>query len=958
MNPERWQRVDALFRTAIDHPADERDAYLTRVCDGDEDLRREVLSLLERDTAEDFIRDPIANAALAFTAKTKDDLTGERIGPYCVKRMIGRGGMGDVYEAERDDEHFRHQVAIKIIKRGMDTDFVRDRFLLERQILATLDHPHIARLFDGGAAPDGSPYFVMEFVAGEPITAYCHRHQLSVNEKLKLFRKVCSAVQHAHQRLVVHRDLKPSNILISEDGQPKLLDFGIAKLLSPEANHDSTRTETAMRMMTPEYASPEQARGEAVATTTDVYSLGVVLYELLTDRRPHEFRTFAPAEIERAICETAIEEPSKAVGGMTGAPTRLARQLAGDLDNITMMAMRKEPERRYQSVEQFSEDIRRHLEGMPVAARKDTFGYRAGKFVRRHKTGVAILSLLAILAVAMAVQSVRIARERDRANQEAATAQAVTKSLAAVFEFADPGWARSNTITAKELLDQGAEKVVCDLKDQPVVQAKLMDTIGGLYLSIGVYDRAQPLLEGSLKLRRQTLGSESIDVAESLHNLGALTYEKGDYARSETLYREALQLRRRLLGTESLNTADSIAGLGRVLIALGKFAEAEPLVRDALALRRRQLPPVHKDIASSLLHGLGRLMSEQGKFAEAAENYREALAIHLKLYGAEHPSTAASMNNLAVMLHELGDYQGAEALSREALELRRKLLGAEHPDVSGNMVNLASLLQDRGKYAEAEQLYRKALQLRRKLFGENSVRLAATMSNLATLLDAKGDYEAGEALQRQALAIQREQLGENHRQVGTSLHNLATMLYRRGRYSEAEKLQRQAIAIYQKSLKPEHWMIHRSRSHLGDCLIRLKRYREAEEQLLAAYAGLKIARGEQHCVTRKAVSRLIELYEAKGESDQASPYRALLWGKDTNSNPSKNLQTDKGSGKSRAVIIRDFPPNLRACNAGGEFISSLTERKSGQGSKRCRIRAIVSGPIGKALAASLPGRRP
>src|SRR5215510_4143700 len=428
MNPERWRRVEELFRTAIDRPPAERDSYLTRACDGDEDLRREVLSLLERDTAEDFIQDPIANVALSFTAKSNNDLSGERVGPYRVLRLIGRGGMGDVYEAERDDDQFQQQVAIKIIKRGMDTDFVRDRFLRERQILASLDHPHIARLFDGGATEDGRPYFVMEFVAGEPITAYCRSHQLSVNEKLKLFRKVCSAVQHAHQRLVIHRDLKPSNILIThpadlkadvKDGEPKLLDFGIAKLLSPDVSEADTRTETALRMMTPEYASPEQARGQAVATTTDVYSLGVVLYELLTERRPHEFRTYAPAEIERAICETMVEEPSKVVGQMTGAPSRLARQLVGDLDNIVMMAMRKEPERRYQSVEQFSEDIRRYLEGMPVVARKDTFGYRTGKFVRRHKAGVAVLALLAILAIAMTIQAVRIARERDRANQEA-----------------------------------------------------------------------------------------------------------------------------------------------------------------------------------------------------------------------------------------------------------------------------------------------------------------------------------------------------------------------------------------------------------------------------------------------------------------------------------------------------------------------------------------------------------
>src|SRR5215468_5710841 len=412
MSPERWQRIEELFGAVVNRPVIERETYLTEICDGDEELRLEVLSLLARDTAEDFIRDPIASAALSFTAKSKDDLTGERIGPYRVSRLIGRGGMGAVYEAERDDVQFRQQVALKIIKREVDTDFVRDRFLRERQILASLDHPHVARLFDGGATPDGLPYFVMELVAGDPITAYCRRHRLSINEKLKLFRKVCSAVQHAHQKLVVHRDLKPSNILITEEGAPKLLDFGIAKLLSPDGSQTHTRTETALRMMTPEYASPEQARGQAVATTTDVYSLGVVLYELLTERRPREFETYFPAEIERAFRDAEIEEPSKVVSRNTGAGARLARSLAGDLDNIVLMAMRKEPERRYQSVEQFSEDIRRYLAGMPVVARKDTFRYRSGKYVRRHKAGVAVLALMIVLAVAMSVQAARIARER------------------------------------------------------------------------------------------------------------------------------------------------------------------------------------------------------------------------------------------------------------------------------------------------------------------------------------------------------------------------------------------------------------------------------------------------------------------------------------------------------------------------------------------------------------------
>jgi tetratricopeptide (TPR) repeat protein/tRNA A-37 threonylcarbamoyl transferase component Bud32 len=887
MNPERWQRIEEIFRTVVDRPASEREAYLTRACGGDEDLRLEVLSLLERDTSEEFIRDRIASVAVSFTAKSKNDLTGERIGPYRVTRLIGRGGMGAVYEAERDDEQFRRQVAIKIIKRGMDTDFVRDRFLRERQILASLDHPRIARLFDGGTAQDGSPYFVMEFVAGEPITTYCRRHQLSVSERLRLFRKVCSAVQHAHQRLVIHRDLKPSNILIAEDGEPKLLDFGIAKLLSPDVSQAHTRTETALRLMTPEYASPEQARGQAVATTTDVYSLGVVLYELLTERRPHEFKTYSPAEIERAICDTEIEEPSKAVSRTTGAPSRLARQLAGDLDNITLMAMRKEPERRYQSVEQFSEDIRRHLEGLPVVARKDTFGYRAGKFIRRQKAGVSILALLMILAVAMAVQSVRIAKERDRANQEAATAQAVTQSLVAMFEFADPGKARGGAITARELLDQGAEKVVRELKDQPVVQAKLLDTIGRLYQSIGLYDREKPLLEEALKLRRQALGDEHPDVATSLDHLGEVASLKGDFAGSESLFREALAMRRKLFGAGNKDVAESLNNLGALLVERGSFGEAEGLLREALVLRRKLFGEEHEEVADSLT-SLGRLMSYSGKFNEAESLYRQALTIRRNLYGGDHPSVASSMNRLAAMLHELGDLDGAKAMFRETLALRRKLLDEEHTDVASSMANLASVLQDTKEYDEAEQLYRRTLAMRRKLFGEEHPSLAITINNLATLLRDKGSYEEAGALFQQSLAMRRKQFGNEHQEVGIALHNVASLFYLKGEYDASEKIERQAIGVYQKSLKPDHWVIHQSRRELGGSLIKLKRYREAEEELLAAHSGLKAALGDQHERTQRAIRYLVELYESWGKPRQAEAYSALLQTKEKTSPPSKN----------------------------------------------------------------------
>jgi serine/threonine-protein kinase len=874
MNPERWRRIEEIFRTAIDRPADQRVSYLTRACGADEDLRREVLSLLERDTAEDFIRGPIASAALAFNAKSKNDLAGERIGPYRVTRLIGRGGMGDVYEAERDDEQFRRQAAIKIIKRGMDTEIVRDRFLRERQILASLDHPHIARLFDGGATPDDSPYFVMELVAGEPITVYCRRHQLSVDGKLKLFRKVCAAVQHAHQRLVIHRDLKPSNILIAEDGEPKLLDFGIAKLLSPDSSRSDTRTETALRMMTPEYASPEQARGQAVATTTDVYSLGVVLYELLTERRPREFKTYLPAEIERAFQGAEIEEPSKVVGRDTGAGARLARSLAGDLDNIVLMAMRKEPERRYQSVEQFSEDIRRYLAGMPVVARKDTFGYRAGKFVRRHKAGVAILALLAVLAVAMTVQAARIARERDRANREAATAEAATQSLVAMFEVADPGKTRGNVITARELLDQGAEKVVRELKNQPAVQAKLLDTIGQLYENIGLHDRAQPLLVEALKLRRQTLGNESLDVATTLIHLGEVTRLKGDYAGSEPLFREALALRRKLLGAEHKHVAESLNKLGHLLVERGNYSEAESSLREALAMRRKLLGDECAEVAESV-YSLGKLMWNTGKYHDAEILFRQALDLRRKLYGADHPLVADSLNTLAVILQEQGDFKGAEALCREMLAMRRRLFGEQHPDVASSLGNLAAVLHGLKRYDEAEQLYRQVLTLPHKPFGEEHPYLATTMSNLATLYRDKGDYEKAGALYRQSLAMRRRLVGDEHPDVAATLYSLAVLLYLKGEYAEAEKTERQAIDIYQKSLKPDYWRIHRSRSHLGACLVKLKRYREAEEQSLAGYAGLKAALGDQHAETQKAVSRLIELYQSWGKPEKANPYHAL-----------------------------------------------------------------------------------
>ncbi|MGE0127868.1 MAG: tetratricopeptide repeat protein [Blastocatellales bacterium] len=880
MNSERWRRVEELFGAAVDRPDAEREAYLTQVCGGDEELRREVLSLLACDTNEDFIQKPIAGAAISFSPGLRDDLTGNRIGPYRITRLIGRGGMGAVYEAVRDDDQFQQQVAIKLIRSGMDSDFAHERFVRERQILASLNHPHIARLFDGGATGDGRPYFVMEFVDGEPITDYCRKRRLSLDEKLKLFRDVCSAVQHAHQKLVVHRDLKPSNILVTANGTPKLLDFGIAKLLTPDPGEAVTQTETAIRLMTPDYASPEQVRGLGVTVASDVYSLGVALYELLTGRRPYQFETYSPLEIERAICDTEAPPPSEAArqqAGEAGESPKLARRLEGDLDNIMMMALRKEPERRYQSVEQFSDDLRRYLTGLPIKARPDTFSYRAGKFARRHRVAVVAAALVSlsllggILATTLAARQARA--ERDRANQAAAAAEAAIQSLVSVFEFADPGKSHSHTITAKELLDQGAEKVAHELKDQPAAQARLIDTVGVLYYKLGVFDRAQALMEEALKLRRQALGAESADVAASLHHLGMLAYVKGDFAASESRFREALRLRRKLLGGEHPDVADSLSRLGVLLVERGNLTEAEPLLREALALGRRRLGS--DKVFTNSLCGLVRLLSRQGKVAEAAELYRQAPALYRQLYGAESHAVADGLSYLAFTLQELGDYTGAESLFREALTLQRDRLGAESQDMVWAIAKLASLLQDKREYAEAERLYRQALDLQRKLFGENHQGLAELMNNLAFLLREKGDYAGAEPLFRQTLALNRKLHGETHSVTANTISNLAEVYFDRGQYDEALRLYRQALDDFLKLHHPNHWIVVRTRSFTGACLTQLKRYREAEEQLLAAHAGLKAVRGEQHEMTRETVSRLIELYEAWGKPERAAPYRAL-----------------------------------------------------------------------------------
>ncbi len=567
METGRLRRVNEILLATLEHEPPKRGAFLDRVCKGDEQVRCEVESLLAVDPElVDRLDCPVAD----LHGPPAVVVEGKRIGPYRVVRELGRGGMGAVFLAARADGEYDRQVAVKVLKRGLDTAEIVHRFRTERQILANLGHPYIAELYEGGTTEDHRLYFVMEHIEGEPIDRYCDARRGTIRQRIELFRKVCSAVQFAHQSLVVHRDLKPGNILVTADGEPKLLDFGVAKLLDPETGEPVTATAAGLRLMTPEYASPEQVRGEPITTTSDVYSLGVMLYELLTGHRPHRLKAWQAEEVKRVICEQEPEKPSTAVSRVeevraeAGAivtltpeavsrvrgeePRRLRRLLSGDLDSIVLRALRKEPQYRYASVEQLSKDLRRHLEGRPVRARKGTFAYRTGKLLRRRGKELAAAAaalLLAGVAVDRESQQRHTACERDRA-------QRISGFLVELFKVSDPSEARGNSVTAREILDRSAARIEQELEKDPELRAALMTTIGEIYGNLGLYSEATQLLETALAQRQQLHGETHLEVAETLDVLVGLLYQKGelegaealdqgDYDGAESFIREALE---------------------------------------------------------------------------------------------------------------------------------------------------------------------------------------------------------------------------------------------------------------------------------------------------------------------------------------------------------------------------------------------------------------------------------
>ena len=816
---EHFDRLKAVVLQARELDGAARAAFLVEACGADQALRRDAESLLAH--AEDAV--PVLSTAAAVRFVEPDllvALEGEpdggahpaAVGPYRIRRVLGQGGMGTVYEAEQVTP-IRRVVALKLIRRGLDTDGVIARFKTERQALALMDHPSIARVLDAGASEDGRPYFVMELVEGVPITQYCRDRQLGVRDALRLFLAVCQGVRHAHQKGIVHRDLKPSNVLVREtDGlaAAKIIDFGIAKAI--DASGDAglePPTRIGGAIGTPDYMSPEQAGVIAggVDTRTDVYSLGVLLYEILAARRPYTFSEYTPAEIERVLRGSGPPPLSAA------APER-RRQLAGDLDNIVAKALARQPADRYASVEQFADDVRRHLDGEPVFAREATWRYRSAKFVRRHTAAVAVGATLAVLVVGagvtFAVQAARLAAERDRARsaeqvarEQAATARAVASFLVELFETSDPSEARGNTITAREILDRGAERIESNLRDTPEVQATLLRTMGRVYQNLGLYTVAQPLLERALERRREIYGSAHASVGESLDELALLRRKRGDHAGAEPLFREALAIKRRTQGPVHPSIAETLANLSFVLRNSDRMAEAEAMAREALAMRLRLFGSEHHDVAEGL-HEVGATLWRRGDFAGAEDHLRRAIEIDRRLLGEIHPVMAIRWHTLGQVLNASGKLEAAEVALRKSLDLNKVLHGSDHPDFAHASSGLGWLLIEMGKLEEAEPLLATALDLHRRYLGEENRWVVADLQGLGLLNLRAREYAAAEQMFRRARAVATTILGPESALAAETTMNLGSSIRRQGRIGEAEPLLRRAEALWVKTLGAGH----------------------------------------------------------------------------------------------------------------------------------------------------------
>jgi serine/threonine protein kinase len=836
MSPnEHAALVGELFKLATECSPQDRESFLEERCAYNPKLRAEVESLLQAyERAESFMDRPAVHLAAETWVHASAFAPGEIIANYEIVSLIGKGGMGEVYLVQ--DRQLRRRVALKLVRRGMDTEDVVRRFHHEQQLLASLNHPNIAQLYGAGVTPDGIPFFALEHVDGTRIDDYCREKDSSIQQRLELFTKVCAAVHYAHQHLVVHRDIKPSNILVTPEGEPKLLDFGIGKLLDAVTNAAPEQTITLQRALTPEYASPEHVRGEPITTASDVYSLGVLLYELLTGAKPYKIDNRTPIEIARVITEREPTKPSAAINNQK-SEIRNQKSVRGDLDNIVLMAMRKEPQRRYSSVAQFSADIRRHLEGLPVQARKDTFGYRSSKFIRRHRIGVATAVIVAAAIIGGLAVSIRQARVAQR---EKTKAEAVSNFLQEMLSTASPGASvrGKDKVTVKEVLDKASRDLGSEnLSSQPEVKAELLRVIGSCYFDLGQYDLAEQNLRSAAQLQSRIYGENALETLKTLIVLAGVWLDKGEIVKGDEFYAKTIPILRSeqkkgRISADYLMEALYNYGLTRRLLSDPK--EGERLLREDLALSSQASPSAraHLDIAESVLT---LTLCDQGKFAEAEKTVR-------------------------AQLESFRDREG----------------DVSNPAVAVALGSLGLAVMEQDKLAEAEQTLREAEAIYRKTNDPSYMALGNDLRLLAEVLYREGNYAEAESKINETLRIYRTSSGPGYTNYPTALTIQGLIYCNTGRVAEAEALLREAVQIRSQSVPAGHFLKAIAIGALGEFLTGQNRFAEAEPLLLTSCESLTKSQIANSPRIRTALQRLITLDEKWNKPDLAMKYRATL----------------------------------------------------------------------------------
>ncbi len=857
---DRWLILSPYLDEALELPTAERAAWLASVGGRDAALADDLRAMLAE---QDLVQESgfLEGAVLAPGLAQAQPLAGQVLGAYRLVSLIGQGGMGSVWLAERCDGRFEGRAAVKLLNVGLMGPEGKGRFRREGTLLARVRHPSIAHLVDAGVSEAGQPYLVLEYVDGKRIDQYCDEHSLGVEARLRLFLDVLEAVAHAHANLVVHRDIKPANVLVSTDGQVKLLDFGIAKLIQRDSTWGANDpagsrsiTLDGKTALTPEFAAPEQLSGGDVTTATDVYALGVLLYVMLSGQHPAGRALQSPATLIKAIVDTEPPRVSDAVVAATEpqeeltrhasrcgtTPGRLRRALRGDLDTIVAKALKKAPAERYGSVSAFAEDVSRLLRQEPISARPDSIWYRAHRFVQRHATAVAASAGVVLLVAGLTADHTRrLAAERDRAQREADKAAKVSEALTALLIGADP-IATSSTregLTVRRLLDAGAERVQNGLRGEPEAEAEIFTVLGRIYRRFGMYDKAQQLLEQATASAQVVFGAEHVRVAQALNDLGALLTERGDYATAEQYLQRALAMRRKLLGSEHADVAVTLVELGRVYQDLGLGGRSEPLQREALAIRR-------------------------------------------KVLGEEDRETAVSLSGLASVMRLNGDLDSAELLLWHTLELNRKTRGEGNPNTGTTLHDLGLIAAQRGDYASAQSLFEQAMETHRASLGDQHPYQATTLNNLAHIWSAQGQYDRAASALTEALDMALPVLGKDHQLVGIYTLNLAQVQLARQQPREAEALAREGLRIRsmapglipsrRRTLLEDDWSIGGAKSLLGATLIAQRRYIEAEPLLLDARRELESVPSPRAQDLELTRSRLSDLYAATGKRETAA----------------------------------------------------------------------------------------